>query len=179
LGHGASPCKLDNGPGWHYTNHGQVVHIVVNVRVFGSSRAIEGDQRNGTVQRRMRTYPNRPDLTTRRPREFYVGRKQMSKKGYWVAMVDIADQEGYKDYIALNKAAFDKYGASFVVRAGQESGHGGSCQRTGWLSSSSRTTRRRSPATTLPNIRRRSRPARSTPRYIWPWWKASDGGGFA
>ena len=43
----------------------------------------------------------------------------MSKKGYWVALVDVADPEGYKDYIALNKAAFDKYGASFVVRAGQ------------------------------------------------------------
>lgn len=43
----------------------------------------------------------------------------MTKKGYWVAMVDIADQEGYKEYIALNKAAFDKYGATFVVRAGQ------------------------------------------------------------
>lgn len=43
----------------------------------------------------------------------------MTKKGYWVAMVDIADQEGYKDYIALNKAAFDKYGAKFVVRAGK------------------------------------------------------------
>ena len=42
----------------------------------------------------------------------------MAKKGYWVAMVDIADQEGYKEYIALNKAAFDKYGATFVVRAG-------------------------------------------------------------
>lgn len=43
----------------------------------------------------------------------------MTKKGYWVAMVDIADQEGYKEYIALNKAAFDKYGATFVVRAGK------------------------------------------------------------
>lgn len=43
----------------------------------------------------------------------------MTKKGYWVAMVDIADQEGYKDYIALNKAAFDKYGAKFIVRAGK------------------------------------------------------------
>ena len=42
----------------------------------------------------------------------------MAKKGYWVAMVDVADQEGYKEYIALNKAAFDKYGAVFVVRAG-------------------------------------------------------------
>ncbi len=43
----------------------------------------------------------------------------MTKKGYWVAMVDIADHEGYKEYIALNKAAFDKYGAKFVVRAGR------------------------------------------------------------
>lgn len=43
----------------------------------------------------------------------------MSKKGYWLAMVDIADLEGYKDYIALNKVAFEKYGAAFVVRAGQ------------------------------------------------------------
>ena len=42
----------------------------------------------------------------------------MAKKGYWVAMVDVADQEGYKEYIALNKAVFDKYGAVFVVRAG-------------------------------------------------------------
>jgi uncharacterized protein (DUF1330 family) len=42
----------------------------------------------------------------------------MTKKGYWVVMVNIADQEGYKEYIALNKAAFDKYGAAFVVRAG-------------------------------------------------------------
>jgi uncharacterized protein (DUF1330 family) len=33
-------------------------------------------------------------------------------------MVAIADPEGYKEYIALNKAAFDKYGATFVVRAG-------------------------------------------------------------
>jgi len=48
-----------------------------------------------------------------------LGGKAMTKKGYWVAMVDIADQEGYKEYIALNKAAFDKYGATFVVRAGR------------------------------------------------------------
>ncbi|MCK8780046.1 DUF1330 domain-containing protein [Rhizobium sp. NTR19] len=43
----------------------------------------------------------------------------MTKKGYWLAMVDIADQEGYQEYIALNKAAFDKYGATFVARAGR------------------------------------------------------------
>src|SRR5690606_13483072 len=48
-----------------------------------------------------------------------LGGLSMTKKGYWVAMVDIADQEGYKEYIAVNKAAFDKYGVKFVVRAGK------------------------------------------------------------
>lgn len=43
----------------------------------------------------------------------------MTKKGYLIALVDIADHEGYKDYIALNKVAFDKYGAKFIVRAGR------------------------------------------------------------
>src|SRR5690554_2908213 len=52
-------------------------------------------------------------------RDIAIGGLSVTKKGYWVAMVDIADQEGYKDYIALNKAAFDKYGAKFIVRAGQ------------------------------------------------------------
>ncbi len=41
------------------------------------------------------------------------------KKGYWMAMVDITDPENYPKYIAANKAAFDKYGAKFVVRGGQ------------------------------------------------------------
>ena len=43
----------------------------------------------------------------------------MSKKGYWMAMVDITDPDGYLKYIAANKAAFDKYGAKFVVRGGE------------------------------------------------------------
>ena len=41
------------------------------------------------------------------------------KKGYWMAMVDITDPENYPKYIAANKAAFDKYGARFVVRGGK------------------------------------------------------------
>lgn len=41
------------------------------------------------------------------------------KKGYWMAMVDITDPENYPQYIAANKAAFDKYGAKFIVRGGQ------------------------------------------------------------
>ena len=43
----------------------------------------------------------------------------MSKKGYWMAMVDITDPEGYPQYIAANKPAFDKYGARFIVRGGE------------------------------------------------------------
>ena len=41
------------------------------------------------------------------------------KKGYWMAMVDVTDPENYPQYIAANKAAFDKYGAKFLVRGGQ------------------------------------------------------------
>ncbi|ESW73362.1 hypothetical protein X760_08640 [Mesorhizobium sp. LSHC422A00] len=45
----------------------------------------------------------------------------MSKKGYWMAMVDVTDPENYPKYIAANKAAFDKYGAKFLTRGGQSS----------------------------------------------------------
>jgi uncharacterized protein (DUF1330 family) len=41
------------------------------------------------------------------------------KKGYWMAMVDVTDEANYPKYIAANKAAFDKYGAKFLVRGGQ------------------------------------------------------------
>jgi uncharacterized protein (DUF1330 family) len=41
------------------------------------------------------------------------------KKGYWMAMVDVTDPENYPKYIAANKAAFDKYGAKFIVRGGR------------------------------------------------------------
>jgi len=41
------------------------------------------------------------------------------KKGYWMAMVDVTDEAGYPQYIAANKAAFDKYGAKFLVRGGE------------------------------------------------------------
>lgn len=43
----------------------------------------------------------------------------MAKKGYWIGCVDVTDPEGYKDYVAANAEAFRKYGARFLVRAGQ------------------------------------------------------------
>ena len=43
----------------------------------------------------------------------------MSKKGYWMAMVDVRDPEVYRKYIESNGVAFAKYGAKFLVRAGR------------------------------------------------------------
>jgi uncharacterized protein (DUF1330 family) len=43
----------------------------------------------------------------------------MSKKGYWVAHVDVTDPEAYKAYIAANAAAFRKFGGRFLVRSGR------------------------------------------------------------
>jgi uncharacterized protein (DUF1330 family) len=39
-------------------------------------------------------------------------------KGYWIARVDVNNEEGYKPYAAANPAIFRKYGGKFVVRAG-------------------------------------------------------------
>ncbi len=43
----------------------------------------------------------------------------MSAKGYWIGRVDVHDLEAYKDYVEANAAAFEKYGAKFLVRGGQ------------------------------------------------------------
>ncbi len=40
-------------------------------------------------------------------------------KGYWIARVDVKDEEGYKPYAAANPPIFRKYGGRFVVRAGK------------------------------------------------------------
>lgn len=40
-------------------------------------------------------------------------------KAYWIARVDVTDPERYKAYIAANAEPFKKYGARFLVRAGQ------------------------------------------------------------
>jgi uncharacterized protein (DUF1330 family) len=40
-------------------------------------------------------------------------------KGYWLAYLDVTDLEGYKPYMAANQAAFGKFGARYLVRAGR------------------------------------------------------------
>src|SRR5262245_64484014 len=42
----------------------------------------------------------------------------MPKKGYWVALVDVSDPDGYKLYVAANAKAFRKFGARFLTRGG-------------------------------------------------------------
>jgi uncharacterized protein (DUF1330 family) len=41
-------------------------------------------------------------------------------KGYWIARVDVHNEEGYKPYAAAN--AFKKFGGRFIVRAGKFTG---------------------------------------------------------
>jgi uncharacterized protein (DUF1330 family) len=40
-------------------------------------------------------------------------------KGYWIARVDVTDPDGYLAYVKANAAAFQKFGARFVVRGGR------------------------------------------------------------
>ena len=40
-------------------------------------------------------------------------------KGYWIARVDVTNEDGYKHYATANPEIFKKFGARFVVRAGK------------------------------------------------------------
>lgn len=41
-------------------------------------------------------------------------------KGYWIANNVVHDAEKYEDYKSLNAVAFEKFGAKFLVRAGEQ-----------------------------------------------------------
>jgi uncharacterized protein (DUF1330 family) len=49
-------------------------------------------------------------------------------KGYWIARVDVKNEEGYKPYAAANPAIFKKYGGRFLVRGGKIDVTEGSCR---------------------------------------------------
>jgi len=40
-------------------------------------------------------------------------------RGYWIARVDVSNDEGYKPYDAANPGICKKFGGRFVVRAGK------------------------------------------------------------
>jgi len=46
-------------------------------------------------------------------------REALMAKGYWVANVEVQDLDQYKKYVAANAVPFAKYGAKFLVRAGE------------------------------------------------------------
>jgi uncharacterized protein (DUF1330 family) len=51
-------------------------------------------------------------------------------KAYWIAHVEVNDEEAYKRYAVANPAIFKKFGAKFVVRSGKyESQEGNSRSR--------------------------------------------------
>jgi uncharacterized protein (DUF1330 family) len=39
-------------------------------------------------------------------------------KGYWIARVDVSNEDGYKPYVAANAAIFRRHGGRFLVRGG-------------------------------------------------------------
>ena len=43
-------------------------------------------------------------------------------KGYWVARVDVKDEQGFKPYAEANAAIFKKFGGRYVVRGGKFDG---------------------------------------------------------
>ena len=43
-------------------------------------------------------------------------------KAYWIARVEVNNEEGYKPYALANPAIFKKFGARFVVRGGKYQG---------------------------------------------------------
>ena len=51
------------------------------------------------------------------------GTENEMAKGYWIARVDVHNDEGYKAYAAANPAIFKKFGGRFVVRGGKFDGH--------------------------------------------------------
>lgn len=40
-------------------------------------------------------------------------------KAYWIARVDVDNEQGYRPYMAANPAIFEKFGGRFVVRGGR------------------------------------------------------------
>ena len=40
-------------------------------------------------------------------------------KAYWIARVEVKNEDGYKPYAAANPAIFKKFGGRFIVRSGK------------------------------------------------------------
>ena len=47
-------------------------------------------------------------------------------KAYWIAHVDVTDEENYPQYLQAGAPVYEKFGAKFVVRGGRHDGKEGS-----------------------------------------------------
>jgi uncharacterized protein (DUF1330 family) len=47
-------------------------------------------------------------------------------KAYWIARVDVSNEDGFQPYAAANAAIFKKFGGRYVVRGGKFDGMEGS-----------------------------------------------------
>jgi uncharacterized protein DUF1330 len=57
-------------------------------------------------------------------------------KGYWVALVDVSDSDGYKAYIAENAKPLRKFGGCFLARGGKSESRKARPGRGWWWSNS-------------------------------------------
>jgi|GEM_PF-1908229 len=51
-------------------------------------------------------------------------------KGYWIVRVSITNPKDYPAYLTAAKPAFDKYGATFLVRGGKHVAKKGAVTKT-------------------------------------------------
>ena len=86
----------------------------------------------------------------RRDRAAQAKERDMAK-GYWIAQVDVSDEEGYKPTSPPMPAIFSKFGGRFLVRGGKYEAWKAEPPRNVVIEFP--TTRRRSPATARPNTR--------------------------
>jgi len=49
-------------------------------------------------------------------------------KGYWIAGVDVYDEDGYKSYVVANGPVFRKFGGRFLVRGARATLKEGQCR---------------------------------------------------
>ena len=86
-----------------------------------------------TGSRRPRREPRMP--FRRKSRRRWLNNKERTAsmaKGYWIARVDVHDEEGYKAYAANNPAIFKKFGGKYVVRGGKVRPRGQVAARATW-----------------------------------------------
>lgn len=49
-------------------------------------------------------------------------------KAYWIAHVDVTNEEQYPEYLKAGAPVYEKYGARFVVRGGKHEAMEGNCR---------------------------------------------------